>query len=321
MGTTGRGLHVDVPLSNVVIGYAPKNMIADQIAPIITVGKQSNAYSIFNSGDEFRTEDDKRSPGTEANVISRRMSSDTYYAENYALKDNIPDEDVRNADNVNLFLARSKRSQFVKGKLMVNWEVRLANQITSGSNVGSYTAIGSSWLGSGADPVSDILTAMDNVEDSTGYRPNKMVIGGVAWRALREHSTILSRIYGTGQAKLDTARVVQRKDIAALFELDRILVGQAYQNTAAEGQSQSLSMIWRDHCVLYYVPDGGAADMDEPSFMYSFRWPGTTGLNMTAEVHTSRKTKSEEVEIGYYQDEKITGANLAFLLQNCTSST
>ena len=83
MASTGRDLHVDVPLSNVVIGYAPKNMIADQIAPIITVGKQSNAYTIFDSADSFRDEDDKRAPATEANVISRRISSDTFYAENY----------------------------------------------------------------------------------------------------------------------------------------------------------------------------------------------------------------------------------------------
>ena len=318
---TGRDLHVDLPLSNVVIGYAPKGLIADQIAPVITVNKQSNAFSIFNSGDEFRTEDDKRAPGAEANVITRRMSSDTYYAENYALKDRIPFEDIKNADNVNLFLTRSRRSQFVKGKLMLGWEVRLANQVTSGSNVGSYAAVGSGWLGSGANPISDIHTAMDNVEDSTGYRPNKMVIGGVAWRALRNHSTILSRIYGTGQAKLDTARLVQRKDVAALFELDKILLGGAYNNTVEEGQAQSLSMIWADHCLLYYVPDGGLSDMDEPSFMYSFRWPAVANLDMTAEVHTSRKKKAEEVEVGYYQDEKITGANLAFLLQNCTSST
>ena len=33
------------------------------------------------------------------------------------------------------------------------------------------------------------------------------------------------------------------------------------------------------------------------------------------------RTKSEEVEVGYYQDEKITGDEYGFLIINVTSST
>ena len=33
------------------------------------------------------------------------------------------------------------------------------------------------------------------------------------------------------------------------------------------------------------------------------------------------RTKTEDVEVGYYQDEKITGASYAFLLTAVNSST
>jgi hypothetical protein len=43
---------------------------------------------------------------------------------------------------------------------------------------------------------------------------------------------------------------------------------------------------------------------------------------MQAERHPfDPKTKSEEVEVGYYQDEKITGSDYSFLLTAVNSST
>ena len=41
---------------------------------------------------------------------------------------------------------------------------------------------------------------------------------------------------------------------------------------------------------------------------------------MIAERHPfDPKTKSEEIELGYYQDEKITAKNLGFLMTHVTS--
>jgi len=45
--STGRDLHIDVPLSNVVVGRRPEGFIADQLLPITSVDKQSNVYYKF----------------------------------------------------------------------------------------------------------------------------------------------------------------------------------------------------------------------------------------------------------------------------------
>ena len=64
MGSTGRDLHFDAPLSNVAINYKPSGMIADMVAPLVPVQKQSDHYVIFDQADSFRIEDTKRAPGT-----------------------------------------------------------------------------------------------------------------------------------------------------------------------------------------------------------------------------------------------------------------
>ena len=175
MGSTGRDLHFDAPLSNVAINYRPSGMIADLVAPIVNVQKQSDKYVIFDQADSFRIEDDKRAPGTEANIISRSVSSDSYFADNYALKDDLTLEDRENMDAIFLSELRAGRVPYLKDKLMLGWEKRLTDKVTSGTNVGSYSTVTSDWMDTASgksDPLGDVFTAIYNIEGSTGYRPN-----------------------------------------------------------------------------------------------------------------------------------------------------
>ena len=317
MGMTGRDVHIDVPLSNVAIAYRPEGMIADQIAPIVTVPKQSDAYYVWDLADAFRTEDDKRAPGTEANVMTRNMSSGTFFCDNYALKERTPYEDLKNADAAFIFLSRQARAEAIKDKLMLNYEYRVAQQVTSGSNVGSYTTVASAWTThatANSDPIGNVKTAINNVEDSMGVRPNSIIMGGYAWRQFREHADVIDRVYGNQTAQ--GGRIVNIGHLKALFEVERVLIGGAYYNSADEGQSASLSQIWNDNVLVYYAPM--TPRRDKPSFMYAFRWNEI--MQMQAKVFQLPRAEAEEVQIGYYQDEKITSANLGFLLTGVGSS-
>lgn len=316
MGATGRDVHIDVPLSNIAIAYRPDGMIADQIAPIVPVNKQSDGFYIWSLADAYRTEDDLRAPGTEANIITRSLSSGTYFADNYALKDRIPYEDIQNADAGFVFTERSSRVEYIKDKLMLNMELRIANQCTSGSNVGSYSAVASSWTDyTNSDPLTDIKTAINNVEDATGQRPNSIILGRYAWRHFQENAAVISRVYGNvTQGK--TARMIGMEHAKALFEVERVLVGGAYRNTADEGQSASLSQLWNDNALIYYAPM--KPRKDKPSFMYGFRWNKI--MNMAAKVYQLPRASAEEIELGYYQDEKITSSALGFLITGVGSS-
>ena len=316
MPHSGRRVHADKPLSNLAIGYKPEGMIVDQLAPIINVPKQSDGFYVFDQGELFRTEDDTRAPGTEANVLTRSLSSDTFYCKNYALKDRVPYEDIENADAKQIFFERGVRAEGIKDTLMLNWENRTAAQVTNTSNVGSSSAVGSAWTDyTNSDPITDIKTGMNNVEDLTGYRPNSIAMSGTAWRHFRENSTVISRVFGNQTS--ENGRVVSMSQAAALFEVERFIIAGAYKNTVKEGQDMSLSRIWEDHVLIYYAPM--KPRKDKPSFMYSFRW--TKIMNMQAKVFQLPKAEAEEVQLGYYQDEKITSSVLGFLVTNTTSST
>jgi hypothetical protein len=315
--STGKDLHVNVPLSKVAMNYEPKGIIADQIAPIIQVNKQSDAYSIYSIAEAYQIEEDKRAPGTEAQKIYRSVSSGTYYANNYALKDEIPYEDIENCDAGILLTKRSSRIRYIKKKLMLNWEYRVALQVTSTSNVGSSSAVGSNWSDAtdgNSDPIGDIHTAQDNIYVSTGYFPNRIIFSRLAWRYFTNHANVITRLYGHQTST--KGRLVTINQAQDLLEVDHVYVGKALYNSVDEGQTATLSDIWGTDVLVYYAPD--TPSVEEASFMYSFRWNKV--MNMNAMVHQLPRSYKEQVELGYYQDEKITGANLGFLITDVRSS-
>ena len=317
MGATGRDLHVNVPLSNVAIQYTPSGMIAEQIAPIVTVGKQSDSYNTWSLADAYRLEPDERAPATEANIIERNVSSDTYFAKNHSLKDSIPYEDIRNADAAFIMTQRGERIRYIKNKLYLNWEYRVGMKVTSGTNVGSYSGVASNWSDEAtgnSDPMNDLTTAMLNVEGVTGYMPNRAIFSRVAWKHFRNHADVIDRLYGNQTGS--SGRIVSVQQAAALLELDQVLIGKAKYNSAGEGQTASLTDIWDSDVLLYYAPNNPS--VVEPSFMYSFRWPVVA--NMQAKVFQRERHEAEQVQLGYYQDEKITAPTLGFLLTSVASS-
>jgi len=314
----GRAVHIDHHLSNVAINYRPAGFIADRVFPVVAVPKQSDTYVIFEQSDLFRRENTRRSRGGEANKIHSRVSSAGYYCNNFALKADVTLEDRANADPIFVQQFEEGRVHRVQDALFLDWEVRIANQITDSSNVGSSAAVGSAWTDYGnADPLGDIWTAVDNVELATGYRPNNILFSGTAWRHFRRNAGVIDK--ATNPHISAGGLYPSNRQIEDLLEM-KVLVGNAWNNSAEEAIPLNLSQIWGDHVVIYYAPE--RPNLESPSFGYYFRWaaPGLPNMQVERHPYDSRRHCSE-VEIGYYQDEVVTAKPLGFLVSNVTSSS
>ena len=316
-GATAENMHIDALLSNVAMNYRPEGMIADMIFPTVPVGKQSDYFPIFTRADALRIENTTRSPGTEANAITRSISSATYYCDNYALQYPVTIEDKSNADPVYVSNLLNARVEFIMDKLALDWENRIAALITNTSNVGSSAAVASGWTDlTNSDPLGDLYAAIDNVKNSTGKRPNRIVIGDNAWTNFRRHTDVRNLIKGTNNG----GGFANVAEVAGLLDIEQVLVGGAFKNTANVAQAESLSQIWNDDVIVFY--SAGSPSLEKPSFGYSFRWNAPGLPNMAVERHPyDTKKKCESVEAGYYQDEVVTGAEYGFLMTSVNSST
>ncbi len=314
MSTLLGKLYIDPLLSNFAVGYAPRGLIAPQVFPIVDVPRQSGVYAVFEQADLFRVGSTLRAPGTQANQIRFRVGSDTYFCTNYALKTQVLLEEIANADAVFRMKLEQQRVAGALTMLSLDWENRLAGRLFNTSNVGSSVQVASSWTSSASNPVGDLNTAIDNVQNATGYRPNTIVVGVEAWRALRRHPDVINKSRNPNIVAGGNYPAVE--EVARLFEVDRILVGAAYKNTAQEGQPQNLKPVWGPHCLVAFMEHDQL--IDAPTYGAAFRWVEAGVPNMQVErLPYDSRIKAQELEVGYFQDDKIVAKPLGFLVSSC----
>jgi hypothetical protein len=307
-------LYVDPLLSNFAVGYEPRGLITPQVLPVVDVPRQSGVYAVFEQADLFRVSATLRAPGTQANQVRFRVGSDTYFCTNYAVKTQVLLEEVANADAVFRMKLEQQRVAGGLTVLALDWENRLAGRLFNTANVGSSVQVASSWTSSASNPVGDLNTAIDNIQNATGYRPNTMVIGVEAWRALRRHPDVINK--SRNPNIVAGGNYPAAEEVARLFELDRILVGAAYRNSAQEGQPQQLKPIWGPHALLAYMEYQQL--VDAPTFGAAFRWVDAGVPNMQVErLPYDSRIKAQELEVGYFQDDKIVSKPLGFLVNSC----
>lgn len=310
--------HVDALLTDFAIGFRPVGFIADRIFPVVDVPKQSDIFAIFGQEDRFRQWDAIRAPGDMANEIRMRVSSDQFHCKNYALSTTIPDELVSNADPIFRQSLEEGRTSFILDALMLDWDKRASDLVmdTGGAGVGSFTAVASSWSDPNtgdSDPIGDINTAIDNVQDSTGYKPNRAVCGLGAWRSLRRHEDVIDKAVNpniSGGGNYPSAA-----QVALIFDLDEIIIGGAYLNNAQEGLSLDLQKIWGDHFVVYF--NDPQPRFDTPTYGVTFNWRSAPMPRLAVQrfAHDDERL-AQKIQAGFYQDERIVSTNLAFMVQS-----
>jgi hypothetical protein len=315
--STGRDLHIDQHLTQVAINYRPANLIADQIAPIVGVNKESDLFPVFSRAEALATEETLRSRGAEANKITRSVSSLGYLVKNHALQHETYIEDLANMDAAYQTELGAGASRYLLDKLGLGWELRILNQVNSATNVASTFVPNSSWVGatSPGDPIEQIMKMIEQQQGLTGQRPNSLLFGWRAWLAFRRNPNVRNMILGR-----DGRGLVTRQSAQDLFEVDRLLVSEAFFNTANEKQPAVYSSPFHDRVMLYFAPM--AASRDNPSYMYTFRWNNPAlPAPLVIERHPyDSKRKVEAIEAGYYQDEKVVGTDYAATLIGVNSA-
>jgi hypothetical protein len=314
MGTsTGRDLHIDTYLSEIAINYRPTGMIADMIAPIVSVSKETNVYPVFSRKEAFSIEDTSRSRATEAKRITRSVGSAAYACKNYALAYDVPIEDRANMDAALQFELEAGAGRYLQDKLFLDWDRRVLSAIGSASNVSTGFLTGSSWTAGAnpGDPISMIWRAMEQQQSLTAQKPNSILFGWRAWNFFRRNANARNFVLGLNNG----GGAVTRDSAAAAFEVDRLLVAGAFYDTTNEAQPAALTPNpLHDSVLVYFAPT--APSRETPSFMYSFRWTSPelgTPLGVIRHPYDTRK-RVEGIEVQYYQDEKITGPDYATLL-------
>jgi len=239
---------VDPALSNVSIKYTNDTFIADMVLPIVKVSKQTGKYYVYDKAN-LRVDKTNRAAGSAANEIDFGVSpSGTYACDDHALKGFVVDEVQDQAEAALNPLI--DETETVTEKLMLDREVNAATLLTSTANLTQNTTLSgtSQWSDySNSDPIGDVRTARTTIHQNTFKKPNTLILGKQVFDILVEHPAIIERI------KYSQLGVVTEELLARVFQVEKVLVGEAGSNTAVEGQTDSLSYVWGKNAIVAYI--------------------------------------------------------------------
>lgn len=252
---------VSGPLANVSVAYRNKDYIADRVFPILDGADPKVKITKYRKGAWFRDEAGIRAAGTRAKRGGYALTTVSVSTDEYAFAKEVTDEDRRfaSAQGAPAVQPETDAIEFATDKVDLSKEIRVAALITGGTwadgNSGGEDAEGLWAAGAGNTFLADIATGKKKIKEC-GVIANCLLLDYATYLSLKEESTILEKIKYTQRGVFGTDL------LAALLELDEVLVGKAIKSTAAEaadGTDFTAANIWEVNAgkgmgFLYYRP-------------------------------------------------------------------
>ena len=242
-----RDVVVDPVLSNVSIKFSNAEFIADRIMPILRVKKQTGVYYTYDKSN-FRRDTTLRAGGSPANEVEFGLSTSSFVCQDHALKEFV-DDLVRDQADAPLNPMIDATENLTE-KMMIDREKTLALVMADTGELSKNTTLSGTdqWDDyTNSDPITDVRTARTSVHTNTFKKPNTLVLSKEVFDILADHPQIIERI------KYSQLGVITEELMARVFQVERILVGEAGENTATEGATDVLAYIWGKHAQIVYV--------------------------------------------------------------------
>jgi hypothetical protein len=287
------------------------DFVAQRLFPVVGVGKQSDKYYTLRKEAWLKQPKTARAPRAKATRVEFDVSSDAYFADNYALAGEIPVEDLANADNA--IRLRESTTRFITRGLLADQEVRVAANVLSNVSTVSRLTGADAWdATNSADLITQIGDAHLSIFQNTGLRANVLAIDYQSYLYAKRNTRLFSRFQfrATGDAMVSDAQLLEA------FMVDQLWVARSQKNNANEAQTASITSIWGPTALLARVEPG--TSMMTSTYGLSFRWTDPElGVPMAVTTTLEDGAGSKHIEIleaGYHQDEKVVASALAYYI-------
>jgi hypothetical protein len=311
---------VNPELTGIAIGYKNPDvaLIADQVMPRTpALGTKKFKYLVYDVAQGFTVPDTKVGRKSEPNIMEFGGTEVTAETQDYGLDDIIPNDDI-NADNQGVD-PRGLSVQSLTGLVNLDREVRVAGTVFA---LGTYPAANKVTLAGASqwsdfvnsDPVAAISAALDGLL----IRPNIGVFGRATFSKLAQHPKIVQAIFKTNQG----AGIVTRAQLADLFELQEILVGEAWVNTAKKGQAAAMSRAWGKHAAFLFrnreaIQSKTPNNENGVTFGFTAQF-GSKVAGSIAEPKIGLRG-SERVRVGESVKEVVSAPDVGYFFQNAVA--
>lgn len=297
-----------------------RGFIAQQVAPVIEVGLQSSSFGKIPLEELLANRETKRKPGAGYARGNWQFETTSYATEEHGAEEPVDQREAK--IYANYFDAELVAAQRAYDAVLRNAERRMADMIfnaTTWTGADLTTGVTNEWDDyDNATPDADIEAAVQAVWANSGVWPNALVINRKVFRNLRMCKKLWDRFKSQGFIDVRPGNITAQQ-LAAVFDLDFVIVAGSAKNTAAEGQSASIASIWSDEYAMV-CKVATSRDVREPCIARTFHW-GEDGSQIggTVETYYEEQIRSDVVRVRHDVDELVMYPEMGHLLSNITT--
>lgn len=301
-------------LTAIAVAYRQGNLIADRVLPYVPVNTQEFRYKKFALADDFTVPATLVGRKGAPNQVEFGETEATAATEDHALDGPVPNADqeayerARAAGQTGATDPRMRSAQQTMSLVMTAREKRVADLVF---NLNSYGANNKVTLTGGTQFSDDAVKPHNVITDALDtmiMRPNIAVFGRVAWSKTSRNPNLVKAVYGQGTEQGQ----VSRQAFADLFELEEVLVGDGWINTAARGQPASVVRLWgKDVAFLHRNMNA------DTEFGITFGFTGRFGNRVGGEIEDPDMGMrgGKRVRVGESVKELVTANDLGYLFK------
>jgi len=268
------------------------------IAPVVPTGIVTFSVIDYAKRSGFQTPSGARAIGGDSKAVQSDGDRVDISLKPNGLHDFIDQHELDQAGSQGLALLRQSRTQNLVSQAGNTRFKDTLTQINTVTGAGTATTWDSS-----ADPIVDIDTLIEEMNDSTGILPNRILMSLKAWRIFRNHAKVVERFPGT----LKVAPSIAEAEGFFLTDIKIIVCSTVFDTRINVTSSKSNAM--GSDLYLFFAQDG--ANIYDNSFVKTFR----IRTGMESNVRTSQKDYGEKLMVDWteivYVNNPLAGKRLA----------
>lgn len=302
---------IDPVLTAVAQGYQASTYVGMYLFPRVPVGLRAGNIITFGKED-FMLYATARAPGEATRRVQFGYSGSPFALVDYSLEGALPIENLQEGlndakgwtiDGAALAIRKTMaimalRLEYAQAQLALT-----AGNYPSNNKVTlSGTSQWSDFTNGVSDPVKDVEAGKEAVRQAIGKRPNTIIMGAQVFAKCKQHPKIIDRL------KYTTREIATPEVLASLFDVDRVLVGDAvYSNDAGT----AFTDVWGKSVVMGYTETASVQDMGAPSFGYTYN---LGGYPIAETPYLDRNSKTWYFPVTRSEAPVIAGSSAGYLI-------
>ena len=268
-----------------------------EVMPLFPVAYQSASYPVIPTEALLKVQDTKRAMRGSYNRSDYEFEEGYYSTKENGWEEPVDDRErnlYANKFDADVVAVRRATQHILRGQ-----EKRIADKVFNATNFTNHD-VDNEWNdAANATPIADVETAKLAVRSACGMVANTLVISYSTYSDLKQCADIVDRLIYTFPG-IDINRLTSQQ-LAAIFDVERVLVGGAVYDSAKKGQAASIADLWSNEYAMVTVTSSG--DLTQPCIGRTFLWTSESPDNVVTEQYRDETRRSDIFRVRHDTDE------------------